>query len=444
MLSRLALLAALKGVLATPTPPPAKVEHPGATLMAWVVQHFPKSHHWFEQAHGIAIARGKDGLVPDWSTVHHPRVLARDGAGQRLMPRLPALASGTTLITLDGEPDFWVRTTPIGAQAAAAEVVDGMIVYPGAFGASHLLYKLTPTHVDEYLVVPTAKAPHVLRYRMELGPAVARVRALPEVIELLDGKGAARLRMDRPFARDAAGQRRNGVLEVKDDVVTLRVNLEGLAFPVLVDPDWSTTGRLIKERFEDAALLLPGGEVLAPGGCTLTVCPRGLEMATCSSVLVEVERYNPGSGSWRQAAPMSEPRYAYASARLPDGEVLVAGGCSQPSCTAVTGGSENLRPQPRPLDQRARAAAARLRASRALAGRRRAGGRRLRRDGLLAEGLLALAQHPQVARGRHDGGAARPPHLDAAQRRARAGRGRLRRPRVLERARGRRGLRSRQ
>ena len=277
-------------------------------FVAGLEDRFPQTRHWFEQARGIRIDATPLGLVPDWSTVAHPRVLRRDTAGQRLMPRLPLVASGGTRVALDGQPDLWVRTTPQGARPVAAEVVDGLVIYRGAYPECDLVYKLTPTHVDEYVVVPHERAPHDFRYRLEYGPGVGLISATAEQIEIYDRAGVARLRLERPFARDSKQVRREGTLELVGDVLTLRIDTTGLAFPILVDPDWTTTGRLTKERFENIAVTLPGGEVIAPGGCTLTSCPSGLGMPFCSSVLDQTERYRTASGTCAQRPLSSSSR----------------------------------------------------------------------------------------------------------------------------------------
>lgn len=319
-------------------------EGPGGKLLARLQTEFPKTKHWFAQAAGIGFVRGPAGLSPDWATVTHPRVLRRGSAGERLSPTLPERASGATLVALEGAEGVWVRTTPLDALPVPVQVAGGMLVYPGAYGRADAVYKLTPTHVDEYIYVPEPEAQPALRFRLELGPGVARLAVSPSLFEVYDRGGAARLRLERPFARDSAGVRRDGTLRLDGDVLTLEVDLTGLSFPVLIDPDWTTTGRMIQERFQNAAAVLPDGDVLAVGGCTLVTCPRGLVMPACSQVLSASERYAPASGTWRQAAPMVDSRFGYAMVSLPSGEVLIAGGCSTPSCLATTGTVEIYRP----------------------------------------------------------------------------------------------------
>ncbi len=237
-----------------------------------------------------------------------------------------------------------MRTTPLDVRDVAAEVEGGLVVYPGAAGPAHgprdLVYKLTPTHVDEYVLIVEPTLADVRRFRVAFGPAVGGTRTTATSIEVLDRNGLARLRLERPFARDAEGRRRDGSLALEGDVLVLAVSLEGLAFPVLVDPDWSTTGRMFKERFVIGVHRLPDGSVLAPGGCHLSACSRGLDPPNCSLVLELAERFVPSLNSWRQTAPMSEARFAYASAPLPSGEVLVAGGCTQTGCIATSASAE--------------------------------------------------------------------------------------------------------
>ncbi len=327
---------------ATATALAAPPQSPGRAALGRVDTSFPRTRHWFEQAVGIQVEVHEGALVPDWETVQHPRVLRRDSAGQRLAPRLPLSAAGTTEIAVEGEPGMWVRTTPLDVRDVAAEVHDGLVVYPGAagHGTRDLVYKLTPTHLDEYVLIPEPVAADVRRFRVVFGPAVGGTRTTATSIEVLDRSGLARLRLERPFARDSEGRRRDGTLALEGEVLVLSVALEGLTFPVLVDPDWSTTGRMFKERFVIGVHRLPDGSVLAPGGCHLSACSRGLDPPSCSVVLELAERFVPSLNSWRQTGPMSETRFAYASAALPSGEVLVAGGCSQAGCIATSGTAE--------------------------------------------------------------------------------------------------------
>ncbi len=82
---------------------------------------------------------------------------------------------------------------------------------------------------------------------------------------------------------------------------------------------WSIAAPMAVARARQTATLLVDGEVLVAGGATTYQGETG-------SVTAAVEIYDPKSDSWREAAPMSKPRYFHGATLLGDGRVLVAGG----------------------------------------------------------------------------------------------------------------------
>ena len=100
----------------------------------------------------------------------------------------------------------------------------------------------------------------------------------------------------------------------------------------LYDPatgTWSGTGSLVTGRIGAAATLLPDGRVLVTGGCT----------AECGNQpgLSSAEIYNPGQfGFFSQAAPMTQGRVFHAATLLANGDVLVAGGDARYSGPATS------------------------------------------------------------------------------------------------------------
>lgn len=89
---------------------------------------------------------------------------------------------------------------------------------------------------------------------------------------------------------------------------------------------WSPSGNMTSVRFNQTATLLPNGRILVAGGC---IDPR------CTST-ASAELYDPYTGNWTATGTLATPRSAHTATLLPNGQVLVAGGCNgYPSCQAL-------------------------------------------------------------------------------------------------------------
>ena len=95
--------------------------------------------------------------------------------------------------------------------------------------------------------------------------------------------------------------------------VRLNVNAADLAFPILIDPSFTTTGSMATGRELHTATLLPSGKVLVAGG-------------TNGSALASSELYDPSTGTWTATGSLGAARNRQTATLLPDGKVLVAGG----------------------------------------------------------------------------------------------------------------------
>ena len=102
----------------------------------------------------------------------------------------------------------------------------------------------------------------------------------------------------------------------------------------LYDPrvnSFQPTGSLVTARSGQTATLLRDGRVLITGGCAEST-GQG-----CTAV-ASAELYDPTSGTFSPTGSMSEPRVGHAATLLPDGRVLIAGGCTREDngCTPLT------------------------------------------------------------------------------------------------------------
>lgn len=94
---------------------------------------------------------------------------------------------------------------------------------------------------------------------------------------------------------------------------------------------WTVTGSMSLDRYATALVRLPGGRVLADGGC----------ISGCLATTVTAELFDPATGVWETTAgTMSSPRYYHSATLLQNGKVLVAGGCDASGCETVTATAE--------------------------------------------------------------------------------------------------------
>ena len=77
---------------------------------------------------------------------------------------------------------------------------------------------------------------------------------------------------------------------------------------------FSDTGSLATARYYHTATLLPNGKVLVAGGCN------------GSGSLASAELYDPASGTWTATGSLATARVDHTATLLPNGKVLVAGG----------------------------------------------------------------------------------------------------------------------
>ncbi len=312
-------------------------------LLQEIQTHFHATRKWFGMVSDLRLERAPDGsLSPHYEALHSKFVLHHDAAGQTLSPRLPSGAAGSLVVQFDGVPEFWVRTREVGVSNVPAEIRKGLVVYPGAVAGGDLIYKLTPTHVDEYVYF-RAPPSHLKReIEFDTGASVFALREAGSMIEVIGKDGVARLRLSAPLARGGDGTRRRGTVRVDGRKVIEEVDLTGLVTPVLVDPDWSTTGSMTQAHWGDVAWRRPDARVQAVGGCALIGCPTSFAQTNCSQVLASTDVWDPSSGTWTSGPPMATARYLFAGTPLPSGDLLVAGGCTATGCAAVTALAERF------------------------------------------------------------------------------------------------------
>ena len=94
----------------------------------------------------------------------------------------------------------------------------------------------------------------------------------------------------------------------------------------LYDPatgTWSSAGNLNTVRALHTATLLANGQVLVAGGVN--------DIGKPNNILNSAELYDPATGTWSVTGNLNAPREIHTATLLPNGQVLVAGGCCGPA-----------------------------------------------------------------------------------------------------------------
>lgn len=198
--------------------------------------------------------------------------------------------------------------------------------------------------VEDFVYLPEAPPEALLGYDVDVS-RVAGLRLADDVLELLDATGTPRLRMERPWLSDASGRKWRAKVSVEgcahalDSQPFMPVEAPGrkscrvsvrwsdvaseLEYPVLVDPNWSTTANnMSSPRTQHTATALNNGKVLVVGGSSGGSVP-----------LASADLFDPTTNTFAVAKPLATARFAHAAVRIGVGaaeKVVVSGGVAKP------------------------------------------------------------------------------------------------------------------
>jgi hypothetical protein len=245
---------------------------------------------------------------------------------------LPAKADGAVHVE-DDATHVAVDFALAGAASVELAVADGLALYAnGGPGRAHVVHRPHAEGTEDHVVFETRPSKEELRYGVDVSRA-AGLRLAGNVLEFLDADGTPRLRMAPPSVVDATGRSREAAIAVEGCAVdtdprgpwgravvapgasacTVRVRWEGVRYPAVVDPNWTTTGSMAGERSDHTASVLSSGKVLVAGGRYYGFGVAGVEL------------YNPTTGTW-SPTDSTALRYEHTASVLANGTVLVAGG----------------------------------------------------------------------------------------------------------------------
>jgi hypothetical protein len=307
---------------------------------------------------------------------------ATNGVARRATVTLPQHAGGPVRLT-DDKSTLAVSFALRGVTDTLATTAGGIAVYAAALDGADVVYRVHPEGTEDYVVFERRPSREELVYDVDVSKA-SGIRLVANTLEFLDDTGTPRIRVAPPHAVGTNGNHLAGALAIDGCAfdsspkapwgrpVTLpgathcavRVSWHADAYPLMVDPSWTSTGSLVTARAYQTASLLNSGQILISGGFdessnplataelydpgtatfavtssmatarnwhTATVLGSGLVLIAGGSdngadSLSTVELYNPTSGAFVPTGSMTTPRVNHASTLLTSGLVLVAGG----------------------------------------------------------------------------------------------------------------------
>ncbi|HEX7664972.1 MAG TPA: kelch repeat-containing protein, partial [Polyangiaceae bacterium] len=280
-------------------------------------------------------------LLACGKTTSAPHASSASTALSTARATLPKTAASALEIR-DPATGLWLRATLRDARAVEGRATGSSLHFANAApGGGDVDFKPTAAGAEDFVSI-AADGPSSLTYDLVFDAGTTSLRLVENVLELVDAHGSPRLRVSAPFAVDANGTKHALVASVEGCAVDrdprapfrrpvvapganrciLHVTWDAakMAFPIVVDPAWTTTDSLMVPRYQHAAQLLPNGDLLVAGGLS----------GDASAVLEgtnTVEIYS--AGVWATGASMGTRRFLAGDAVLANGDILMSGGLDQ-------------------------------------------------------------------------------------------------------------------
>jgi hypothetical protein len=154
-----------------------------------------------------------------------------------VVSQLEARADAPIRLAVDGDTAVSIELTPEDVQAVPGVLDRGRVVFSDVRASTDAVHVATENGVEVLHVLRDARAPHEFAWRAHRGGALVDVRDDGDGgLSLVDARGRERMFVPRPFAIDANGVRRDARLEWHADRLEVRLDVDGLAFPVVLDP----------------------------------------------------------------------------------------------------------------------------------------------------------------------------------------------------------------
>jgi hypothetical protein len=226
--------------------------------------------------------------------------------------------------------------------SVSGEAVEAAVVYAGAAPETDVVQIVETTRVEELRVLHGPRAGKIFTWSLKPGPAITSLRLREGRVEALEGE-SVRIVSEPIVAIDSKGERRAAKVALSKVEGAYRLSaelaLEGLAFPIALDPGWTITfGHLSQIHDSFVALRLADGRVAALPGA-LAPTPK-------------VDIYDPVTDKFSLGPPVAVARWGTAAIRLgSSNKVLIVGGTYGPYDSSyeiwdAAAGSSGTKPLP--------------------------------------------------------------------------------------------------
>jgi len=319
---------------------------------------------------GLKLERVEEGfkpVIPDELLKQAPGHWRTPGP-HKLGVTLPATSKGATRIS---SGPVTIEVTPVGIRDVPAAVGEKSVVYADAYPHADTFHVAEVDRVEEFILLRDERAPRRFEYEIKVVRGGGKVRQLEpgSPVEVLDEEGNAWLRLAPLAILDSKGRRHLAKGQLSSGRLEIELPNSVTQFPVLVDPGWTSTGKMTLSRSGHTAIMLNTGKVFVLAGekmtyvtaeeynpstetwtalkstalhrwgtlsyalvpsATLLGSGKVLAVGCRSkkSTTVRAQIYDPSSGSWTTTSKPTVCRERGIGVLLDSGKVLVAGGCS--------------------------------------------------------------------------------------------------------------------
>ncbi len=199
----------------------------------------------------------------------------------------------------------------------------------GALPETDVLIALDRDRVEEIRFLRGARASHGAEYRLALGGRLSSARLVDRSVIVADDSGRTVFASQPPFAVDARGTRREVSVSLSGSdrsyVLTTSLDVEGLTFPIALDPAWTTKPAMSVARSGATATYIPSiNKILVAGGEV-----SGIYFST-------TELFDPMTSTWSAGPAMPRQRGYQLAVTLDDQRVLLVGGLDAGAYSAAT------------------------------------------------------------------------------------------------------------